>query len=163
MTFEPPGLLDIQVLNVQIIDVGFGIWFKEEVLLEQTESQALEVMVESLDINLAGLSVLTRHIPVEHIPCIQHLFLFHALIEAPDSWFEEMYLHFLLLLVFNWKPNILLSIKFIDKLEKWAPLQQSVTDFIFNRSKHLEKLSVIDLGVSQKRTQRVCNSCLQFQ
>jgi hypothetical protein len=71
-----------------------------------------------------------------------------------------MYFHFLLLFVLNRKPNILLRIELIDELEKWAPLKQPVTYFIFNRGEHLEELSIIDLRVAQECTQRISNSCL---
>jgi len=37
MIFKSLGLLNIQVLNVQIIDVSLGIGLEEEVLLEQAE------------------------------------------------------------------------------------------------------------------------------
>lgn len=85
MTFKSFGLLNIQVLNVEIINMGFWIGLEEEVLFQQTECQTLKIVIKSLDVYFTGLSVITGHIPVEHIPSIENFFFFHALIEAPDS------------------------------------------------------------------------------
>lgn len=85
MAFKSFGLLNIQVLNVEIIDVSLGIGLEEEVLLEQAEGQALEIVEESLDVNFTGFTILAWHVPVEHVSSVEHFFLFHALIEAPYS------------------------------------------------------------------------------
>ena len=85
MAFKSLGLLNIQVLDVEIIDVGLGIGLEKDFLLEQAEGQALEIVVESLDIILTGFAILAWHVPVEHIPSVEHFFLFHAFIEAPYS------------------------------------------------------------------------------
>lgn len=85
MTFKSFGLLNIQVLNVEIINMGFWIGLEEEVLFQQTECQTLKIVIKSLDVYFTGLSVITGHIPVEHIPSIENFFFFHALIETPDS------------------------------------------------------------------------------
>lgn len=85
MTFKSFGLLNIQVLNVEIIYMSFWIGLEEEVLFQQTECQTLKIVIKSLDVYFTGLSVITGHIPVEHIPSIENFFFFHALIETPDS------------------------------------------------------------------------------
>jgi hypothetical protein len=59
-------------------------------------------------------------------------------------------LHLLLLLVLYREPNIFFGIQLIDELEERTPLQQSVTDLIFNCGQHLEKLGVVNLRIAQE-------------
>lgn len=163
MTLESLSLFDIQVLDVEVVDVSLGVGLEEEVLLEQTEGQALEVVVEPLYVDLAGLAILLGHVPVKHVPSVENLLLLHALIVAPDAGLEEVHLHLLLFLVFDGKPDVLLGVQLVNELEQRPSLQQPVADLVLDRGQHLEELGVVNLRVAQQSSQGVGDRGLQLQ